>query len=132
MKREKNLFEDGLIPAHTECPFKHTCDINKLGHCDHEGTAHSNDYSCGAFRYFKICERDITPIDISKPVKTRSGKKVVGLKRVPVNSCGNKVTYPLKGSIVAPRNAPKYQIWTDDGMTDCVFNNFSEDDLIQE
>ena len=72
-------------------------------------------------------------IDINKTYRTRSGKRVIGLKYVPLNSNGEKVTYPIKGSIIV-REKPfkaRYQIWSEDGITDVVFKNYSKhpDDL---
>lgn len=71
-------------------------------------------------------------IDITKPVKTRNGKRVLGLARVTHNSAGALVTYPLKGSVVLREKPLKldYRIWSDDGKYDVVWGNHPEKDLI--
>jgi hypothetical protein len=61
-------------------------------------------------------------IDISKPYRTRSGLRVIGLCRTPRNSCGTLVTYPIKGTVVL-RERPwrtKYAVWTDEGRAQAV------------
>ena len=71
-------------------------------------------------------------IDINKKYRTREGKRVYSLNYVPLNSCGEKVTYPIKGSIVV-REKPlkyRYQIWSEDGITDVVFGKNKKDDLV--
>lgn len=73
-------------------------------------------------------------IDITKPVRTRDGKEVLGLKRVPYNSLGERVTYPLKGSIVI-RKKPlllEYCIWSDEGVYDIVWRSGAAWDLVQD
>lgn len=54
-------------------------------------------------------------IDLSKKYTTRSGHKVKGLRYKPLNECGNKVTFPIKGSILRPKREPEYGIWKEDG-----------------
>ena len=71
-------------------------------------------------------------IDINKTYRTAEGKRVYNLNYVPFNSCGEKVTYPIKGSIIV-REKPfktRYQIWSEDGITDVVFGKNKKDDLI--
>ena len=64
---------------------------------------------------------DVVPeekwIKTDKVYRTKSGKRVIDLEIVLKNSCGNEVTFPVKGSIVV-REKPlktKYTIWTLDG-----------------
>lgn len=72
-------------------------------------------------------------IDPEKKYRTRSGKKVFGLKIVLHNSVGDEVTYPVKGSIDnGPRREPRYCIWSLDGRADVVWNDRHPDDLIEE
>lgn len=55
-------------------------------------------------------------IDITKNYKTRNGHSVVCLSYVPYNSCGDKVTFPIKGSIIIKgKRSPIFQIWKEDG-----------------
>ena len=71
-------------------------------------------------------------IDITKKWMTREGKIVVNLNYTPLNSCGNKVTYPIKGTIIL-RDKPlktTYAIWSEDGISDVVWRNNSEQDLV--
>lgn len=74
-------------------------------------------------------------IDITKKHKTRSGSEVIGLKYVPYNSAGNKVTYPIKGTIrelVNVRYRNRYCIWSKGGLKNVVFPQLHpEDDLIE-
>ena len=67
-----------------------------------------------------------------RQAKTKDGHKVIGLKYVPLNSCGRKVTYPYKGSIVLQEKPLKleYCIWSEDGKVDVVWGKRSEKDLI--
>jgi hypothetical protein len=41
----------GMIPAHTECPFKAQCKLP----CAHKGVNHTCEYSCAAARWHDIC-----------------------------------------------------------------------------
>jgi len=52
--------KDGMIPAHTECPFERTCPISRTnrGHCKHEGENHPTEFSCASARGFDILHRD--------------------------------------------------------------------------
>jgi len=54
---------------------------------------------------------------LSKELKTVSGHRVIGVEFVETNSVGNKVTFPIKGSIVLREKPLKleYNIWTKDG-----------------
>lgn len=72
-------------------------------------------------------------ININKEHKTQSGKRVIGLTYVPHNSCGDKVTYPIKGSIVVKEKPLqlRYQIWSEDGVADVVWNSRAKDNLIE-
>ena len=45
---------DGLIPAHTVCPYDGECLIACVGNCRHKGSDHSIPYSCASARAFKI------------------------------------------------------------------------------
>lgn len=71
-------------------------------------------------------------LDITRPLHTKSGKRVIGLKIKEHNCVGNKVTYPLKGSIVIREKPLKleYCIWTLDGIYDIVFNTHEEMNLV--
>jgi hypothetical protein len=71
-------------------------------------------------------------IDFTKEYKTKSGKRVIGLYNIPYNSAGEKVTYPIKGSIVLSEKPfrTKYQIWSEDGKVDVVFGKNSSEDLV--
>lgn len=51
---------DGMIPPHTNCPWKDQCSMGKDGGCGHQGTNHTVPFSCGAARGFEICR---TPSD---------------------------------------------------------------------
>mgnify|MGYP000868657266 FL=1 len=56
-------------------------------------------------------------IDPSKRYRTRKGQVVINLQIVLHNSCGNEVTFPVKGTVVV-RTKPlktQYCIWTLDG-----------------
>jgi hypothetical protein len=48
---------------------------------------------------------------------TRNGKKIVGVQYKPFNSIGNRVTFPIKGTIILSEKPTKkrYQIWTIEG-----------------
>jgi hypothetical protein len=72
-------------------------------------------------------------IDITRPIKTKSGKRVIGLKYKEYNSCGKRVTYPLKGSIVVREKPLKleYCIWSEDGIYDVVWKKNSELDIVE-
>ena len=71
-------------------------------------------------------------IDISKKYQTADGRDVVCIVRVPRNSAGQLVTYPIKGSIINKgRKAPTYQIWSDHGIADVVFGRFEETNLVE-
>ena len=73
-------------------------------------------------------------IDLDKTYTTREGKKVEGLQIVLHNSCGNEVTYPVKGTIVIkekPKRKTEYRIWSLDGKADVVFRGKEQFDLIE-
>lgn len=71
-------------------------------------------------------------ININKPVQTKSGKRVINLQCVPLNSVGNEVTFPIKGTIVMSEKPRKtvYCIWTDEGQFDPVWEKHSEMDIV--
>jgi hypothetical protein len=79
-------------------------------------------------------------IDPTKTYKTRKGKRVEHLEIVMHNSCGDEVTFPVKGTIVLkekPRRT-KFTIWTLDGkggvLPDLFYHagdNPSERDLVE-
>jgi hypothetical protein len=49
--------QDGLIPAHTECPFASQCGFKQDDTCNHRGKEHTVNYSCASARLFDICRR---------------------------------------------------------------------------
>ena len=61
-------------------------------------------------------------IDITKTYKTKNGHRVINLHYVPLNSVGDKVTYPIKGTVILNESPYKttYQIWAEDGSFDVV------------
>lgn len=71
--------------------------------------------------------RDIIPekfwIDTTKEYVTKCGYKVENLTIVLKNSNNKEVTFPIKGTIVVPREGKKdkriYDIWTLDGRKNC-------------
>ncbi len=70
-------------------------------------------------------------IDVTKTYKTRDGKTVENLQIVLHNSCGNEVTYPIKGTIVIQTKPRKteYALWSLDGRADVVWGHHKERDL---
>lgn len=70
-------------------------------------------------------------IDLSKSYVTRNGFKVCNLHYKPFNSLGNKVTFPIKGSIIIKDKPLRmiYQIWTEDG--NCSIFGEHKYDLIE-
>ena len=72
-------------------------------------------------------------IDISKTYQTKSGKRVVNIIYTPFNSNGQKVTYPIKGSIVLKEKPIKlnYQIWSEEGIYDIVYGSHPELNLME-
>ena len=73
-------------------------------------------------------------IDINAEYRTKSGKKVIGLIYKSLNDIGAKVTYPIKGSILIkdkPICSYRYAIWSADGISDVVWGNSSQDDLVK-
>jgi hypothetical protein len=71
-------------------------------------------------------------IDINKPVQTKSGKRVINLQYVPLNSAGNEVTFPIKGTIVLREKPYKttFNVWTKNGINEPVWNSNSDFDII--
>lgn len=51
------VLQQGLIPAHTECPFRADCPEAGNGNCGHVGVEHTVPYSCGYARLFDIFGR---------------------------------------------------------------------------
>ena len=49
---------DGLIPAHTECPYKSKCAFAIKDACWHKGRFHDVAFSCGAARGWALVERN--------------------------------------------------------------------------
>jgi len=45
-----NELVNGLILKGTECPYREECNMG----CDHKGTEHKVDFSCGLARAFEI------------------------------------------------------------------------------
>ena len=45
---------DGLIPAHTECPYKRECVLSIERKCRHKGLEHTTNFSCTVYRAFEI------------------------------------------------------------------------------
>lgn len=79
---------------------------------------------------------DVVPkekwIDVDQEYVTKDGKRVINLFKVLHNSCGDEVTFPIKGSVVVrekPRKT-RYCIWTLDGRHSTV--NESELDLVRK
>lgn len=62
-------------------------------------------------------------IDVKKKYKTRDGRRVVNLYVKPYNEIGEKVTYPVKGTIVTQEKPfdGQYMIWCMDGKADSVW-----------
>ena len=71
-------------------------------------------------------------IDINKTYKTKSGKRVINLIYKLFNDCGNKVTYPIKGTVVLKEKPVQYEyhVWSEDGISDVVWGKYSGYDLI--
>jgi hypothetical protein len=57
-------------------------------------------------------------LDLTRRYLTRSGHSVTFHEPVLKNSCGELVTFPLKGSVQNHRGEGHYQIWTLDGRAD--------------
>jgi len=72
-------------------------------------------------------------IDVSGDTEYTCGnKRVIGLQMVLHNSCGNEVTYPVKGEVII-REKPwktEYRIWSLDGKSDIVFGDDNSKDLV--
>jgi len=73
-------------------------------------------------------------IDITKPVYTNNGHRVLNLHYVPYDSNGTEVTYPLKGTLVMCEKPLKtrYEIWSKFGKVDVVFGRHAEWDIKNE
>jgi hypothetical protein len=73
-------------------------------------------------------------IDLEKQYKTRNGYRVILFEIKELNSCGHKVTFPVKGTYyhINPKTGkekPVYGIWKLDGKHE-IFNE-SKLDLIE-
>jgi hypothetical protein len=72
-------------------------------------------------------------IDINKKYRTLDGRQIANLQYVPLNSCGNKVTYPFKGTIINKgRKHNIYCLWSETGSADVVWNSKPKLNLIEE
>jgi len=49
---------NGLILAHTECPYKNECEIAQANQCFHRGTEHEVNFSCAIARSFEIIKHE--------------------------------------------------------------------------
>jgi hypothetical protein len=67
-------------------------------------------------------------LDTTRKYTTRAGHIVTLHETVLKNSCGDLVTFPVKGSIKKPNCRSRYQIWTLDGRADVL--NPHRDDII--
>jgi len=56
---------------------------------------------------------------------TSNGKRVINIKIELYNSCGNEVTYPVKGTIVVSEKPfkTKYAIWSLNGKANVMCNS---------
>ncbi len=77
--------------------------------------------------------RKLTQLDLrrAKTALTRSGKIVSNIQYVPKNSANRFVTYPIKGTIQISKRKTEYAIWTIDGVSDVVFGNKSNLDIVE-
>lgn len=54
----KSKLDNGMIPAHTECPFRGRCPEAdwrpERNRCNHTGTEHPVPFSCGIARAYNI------------------------------------------------------------------------------
>ena len=70
-------------------------------------------------------------VDVEKKYKTRDGRDVINLQIVLHNSCGNEVTYPVKGSIIkrgtSARKKTEYTVWSLDGRHNILEKNGKKD-----
>jgi hypothetical protein len=62
--------------------------------------------------------------DTTREYRTRSGDRVIIHECVPHNSCGDRVTFPIKGTVIKASNPriKRFNIWTTEGRD----NTFSE------
>lgn len=70
-------------------------------------------------------------LDLARPMRTRSGKRVINLVFKPLNDVGDVVTFPIKGSVVV-REKPlrlRYATWTEHGAAS-VFREAHPNDLL--
>lgn len=72
-------------------------------------------------------------IDPKKKYRTRDGKRVINIHIEKYNSAGEEVTYPVKGTIIVREKPFKtdYAIWSPEGISDVVWGNHSERDLVE-
>lgn len=54
---------------------------------------------------------------LPKEMRTKGGLRVINLEYKPLNSVGNEVTFPIKGTIIIREKPRKteYNIWRKDG-----------------
>lgn len=72
-------------------------------------------------------------IDVNKPLRTRSGRKVICPHLKLYNSHGDEYTFPIKGSIDnGPRKQPTFCIWTLDGRVSVLTDKPHKNDLVQD
>lgn len=74
---------------------------------------------------------DVCPINLTKPLKTKNGYRVVNPVFVPKNSSGDGsyVTFPIKGTIILRENPLKtsYQVWQLNGSAGLPFTSLDLD-----
>lgn len=62
--------------------------------------------------------------------KTIKGKKVYIHEYKPYNSANNKVTFPLKGTIVLGKRKKEFCIWTIEGKASVLKDHMTEKNII--
>ena len=84
--------------------------------------------------------KDVIPkeqwIDPEKQYRTRDGRRVDHIVINLYNTCGEEVTYPVKGVIVEREDPYKstFNVWSLDGLDNIVWPddpNFRKNDLIE-
>lgn len=71
-------------------------------------------------------------LDLTKSYVTREGHRVTNLQYVPFNSSGNKVTFPIKGSVVIKgKRSSIYRIWKEDG-SESIFGESKWDLVLKD
>lgn len=69
-------------------------------------------------------------IDINKKY-TCNGYPVMGIVIEEFNSCGDLVTYPVKGTVMISQRKRRYMIWSIEGQNDVVWNKNPNWDLVE-